>query len=80
MEFKEIQWEYKKILMLFFTSNYTFKVYSLTIEEGQNFLIEVVVKIDDEELSYEIFDYILKTISINMKSQILQKKKIRIKT
>ena len=34
--------------------------YSLTIEEGTKFFDRSSVKIDDEELSYEIFDYILK--------------------
>ena len=32
--------------------------YSLTIEEGTKFFDKSSVKIDDEELSYEIFDYI----------------------
>ncbi|RXJ98340.1 coproporphyrinogen III oxidase [Arcobacter sp. CECT 8986] len=32
--------------------------YSLTIEEGTKFFNKSEVKIDDEELSYEIFDYI----------------------
>ena len=34
--------------------------YSLTIEEGTKFFDRSSVKIDDEELSYEIFDYINK--------------------
>lgn len=34
--------------------------YSLTIEEGTKFFDRSSVKIDDEELSYEIFDYISK--------------------
>ncbi|MGE3300144.1 MAG: radical SAM family heme chaperone HemW [Arcobacter sp.] len=34
--------------------------YSLTIEEGTKFFDKSSVKIDDEELSYEIFDYINK--------------------
>lgn len=34
--------------------------YSLTIEEGTKFFDRSSVKIDDEELSYEIFDYIYK--------------------
>ncbi|RXJ87610.1 radical SAM family heme chaperone HemW [Arcobacter sp. CECT 8985] len=34
--------------------------YSLTIEEGTKFFNKSDVKIDDEELSYEIFDYINK--------------------
>ena len=34
--------------------------YSLTIEEGTKFFDRSSVKIDDEELSYEIFDYIHK--------------------
>ena len=34
--------------------------YSLTIEEGTKFFNQTHVKIDDEDLSYEIFDYIAK--------------------
>jgi oxygen-independent coproporphyrinogen III oxidase len=34
--------------------------YSLTIEEGTKFFDRASVKIDDEELSYELFDYINK--------------------